>query len=117
MLFRSFSVIFERRRSIRKGVQFNGFFIQNSIKYPLKILNISRYGVRIRLSEPFPLNEGQKFSIRFTLDDFEESSISREFLVKKIYSQKSIGCEFQSTDHFGQLGKYFLYNFSIIVTE
>lgn len=108
---KSISVILERRHSIRKDVPLNGFFIQNSIKQPILITNISREGVRIRLSEPFSLNEGQKLSITFTLDDVEESSISREVLVKKIYSQKSIGCEFQSTDHFGPLGKYLLFDF------
>jgi hypothetical protein len=105
------SVILERRRTMRKDVQFNGFLIQNSIKHPILISNISQNGVKIRFSEPLSLNEGQTASIQFTLDDVKKSSISREVLIKKIFSQKSVGCKFQSTDHLDQLGKYFLFNF------
>lgn len=54
----SFSVLLERRRAIRKEVNFKGFLIEKKQKIPIKI-----------------------------------------------------GCEFTDYDHFGELGKYFLFHF------
>ncbi len=107
-----FSVFLERRRSIRKDVQFRGNLIKNTKKYPIVIENMSKYGVRVRLLEIILLEDGQEIMIEFTLDDPNKSKVQRAALVqKKFLSSADIGCEFITSDHYGNLGKYFLFYF------
>ena len=103
------SVILERRRSRRKSVQLKGFYDDDSGKSPLLIENISKHGVKIKLINAASLKIDQHIMLEFTLDDPNASKVKREVRIKNIFSRASIGCEFISTDHDGNLGKYFLF--------
>lgn len=105
------SIILERRSSIRKDVDFKGSYFDGTRKYPIQIKNISRRGLMIDWPKKLKMESGQRIEIEFTLDDPRRSTIRREVRVKKYISSTSIGCEFLSTDHQGNLGKYFLFCF------
>jgi hypothetical protein len=107
----SFTVLLERRNFVRKKKNLKGHLIvSNSIKYPITIADISRLGVKIQILEKLPLNEGDKIKIEFILDDANRSKVSKMLCIKKIISITTMGCEFVSSDHYGALGKYFLFN-------
>jgi hypothetical protein len=105
----SFSVILERRRSIRKEVNLKGEILYNSGKYAITIEDISKHGLKIKLSEILPFTKEGNINIRFILDDPNKSNIQTEVKIKKIISPVNIGCEFLSFQHHGNLGKYFLF--------
>jgi len=107
----SFSVLLERRRFIRKKVNLTGSMIVKQDKIPITILDISKYGVRLKILKKFPLEVDEIVQIFFILDDSYRSEISREIRIKRLISPVSIGCEFLTKDHFDNLGKYFLFNF------
>ncbi len=107
----SFSVILERRRSIRKKLQLKGHIIRNSKKHVIKIEDLSRHGVKINILKNISLKKGEEIEIEFILDDPNRSKVSRRVHVRKINSPTDIGCEFISCDHYGSLGKYFLFYF------
>lgn len=107
----SFPVILERRQSIRKEVSWTGCVIQKSKKYSMIVKDISRQGIKISMQDKIPLELGGKIEIEFSLDDPGKSIISREVRVNKILSPTDIGCRFISSEHYGSLGKYFLFYF------
>lgn len=106
----AFSVDLERRRSKRKGVHLEGSIISESKKYAMVVENISKHGLKIILSKRSGFEIGETVDIEFFLDDTHHSKIKRQVRIKKMISDTVFGCEFLSTDHFGELGKYFLFN-------
>jgi predicted RNA-binding Zn-ribbon protein involved in translation (DUF1610 family) len=107
----SFSVLLERRRAIRKEVNFKGFLIEKKQKIPITIVDISKHGIKIEILKSFPLKEGDRLRVEFNLDDPNSAIISKTVRINKITSPITIGCEFTDYDHFGELGKYFLFHF------
>lgn len=108
---KSVSIVLERRQSIRKAVNFKGLYIDKTQKYPINVQDISRKGLKIELLKALPLEPGRRIEVEFTLDDPGRSTVRREVRIKNITSPTNIGCEFISTDHQGNLGKYFLFSF------
>ena len=107
----SFSTLLERRRSIRKIVNLTGCLKKNSKKYSIIVEDISKHGFGITIVEKVSIKIGEQIEIEFNLDDTPKSIIQRVVLVKKIFLHNKIGCEFPSSEHTGNLGKYFLFNY------
>lgn len=106
-----FSVILERRKHIRKDVDLDGDIILEGEKYPIKVLDISRLGLKIRTDEVLDINPGDKTIIDFILDDAGSSRVSKEVIVRTT-NENTIGIEFSSHDHYDKLGTYILFHFS-----
>jgi len=108
----SFSVILERRLSIRKGVHLLGHIIQNSIRNAIMVKDLSKHGLRIKISQKtIALEKNEIIQVEFILDDPKKSKVSKRIRVIKINSPTDISCEFYNKDHQGNLGKYFLFYF------
>jgi hypothetical protein len=105
----SFSVMLERRRSKRKILRLKGHIILGLKKHAIIIEDLSKHGIKIKLLKNIPLKEENKIEVEFILDDPNKSKILKEVRIKKIISPAVIGCEFISYEHFGNLGKYFLF--------
>jgi hypothetical protein len=109
----SFSVLLERRRFIRKEVRLSGSIIVNQEKIPITIVDISKHGIRLKLLNNISLKLDDVIEIDFTLDDSNRSKISKNVRIKRFMPPITIGCEFLTEDHSGNLGKYFLFNFNL----
>ena len=112
----SFSLIIERRRYIRKSVNFIGSITFKKKKYGVLILDIlvidiSRYGLKIKLAEKLDIKENEKIEITFRLDDKPKSQITKEAIVKNI-NFPIVGIEFLSHDHYDKFGSYILFSFN-----
>jgi len=105
-----FSVILERRKHVRKQVDFHGGLINGSKKYSIDVIDISRMGLKLRTEEVLDLNYDDKVVIEFILDDADGSKISKEVIIRKI-DKEYIGAEFLSQSHYDNFGKYLLYDF------
>ncbi len=111
-----FSLLIERRRYIRKCVNLKGTLIchKHKSKTPvldILILDISRYGLKIKLIDKFKIEKGQRVVIQFQLDDQFKSNVSKEAIVKNVISS-TIGVEFLSHDHYDKFGPYIMFNFN-----
>lgn len=114
----SFSLQVERRRYVRKKVNFKGTLIFNRQKYNIMILDIlvldiSRYGLKIKLVDKFKIEKGQRITINFQLDDKYRSKVSKEAVVKNL-NFPTIGVEFLSHNHYDKFGAYILFYFNDI---
>ncbi|HKL81700.1 MAG TPA: PilZ domain-containing protein [Desulfobacter sp.] len=105
------SVILERRRIIRKEVQLKGELIQNRKQYPGVVTDISPNGIRFKTLEKPSIKVGNTAEVKFTLDNPSRSEVRRHIRIRKAFSEYSFGCEFEDTEHFDDLGKYFLFYF------
>ena len=105
-----YRVLLERRRHFRKSVNLVGmFFFQgskgNPIKGLIKIRNISQSGIQFSVNSMPEFEVGDKLTIEFTLDDEEHSQVREAGNVKRIQSN-IVGLDFETTDHYGRLGRY-----------
>ena len=105
-----FSVEIERRQHIRKQVNLKGVLIQKSQKYPIKISDISKFGMRIITDRSLNIMEGENLVVNFVLDDQNRSEVSKEIVVRKNLGNY-VGCEFLSHEHYDAFGKYLLFYF------
>ncbi|MBU1341838.1 MAG: PilZ domain-containing protein [Proteobacteria bacterium] len=106
-----FSITLERRIHIRKKVDLKGNILLGKKKYPVTIVDISRFGLKIRANGILDLKIEDKVVIEFTLDDAQESTVSKDVIIKTI-KQTDIGVAFSSLDHYDKLGTYLLFHFS-----
>ena len=107
----SSSVILERRRVVRKEVRLQGMLIQNQKKYPGVVTDLSRNGIQFKTQEKALIKVDHTAEVKFTLDNPNGSEIHRPIRIRKAFSEYSFGCEFEDTEHFDDLGKYFLFYF------
>lgn len=105
------SVMLERRRLIRKDVHLKGVLTQNRKQYPGVIMDLSRNGIRFKTLEKALIKVDSTAEVKFTLDNPSHSEIRRRIRIRKAFSEYSFGCEFEDTEHFDDLGKYFLFYF------
>jgi hypothetical protein len=91
-----------------KILHIKGFFKKKSKRYPICVEDISKHGVKIIFTKKFSLKVNQIIKIEFTLNDPNESTVTREVRIKSVISSLSFGCEFLCLEHYGYLGKYFL---------
>jgi hypothetical protein len=108
----SYSVLLERRKNIRKNINLIGSFLyeKSGEKGNMLVTDLSRSGLRIKLSNPIDIQVGEKLSLEFTLDDKERSLIHKKVVVKSVQGN-SLGVKFLQEDHFDKLGPYLLFNF------
>ncbi len=105
-----FSVIIERRRSVRKNVRLPGGLIDGNKNYPITIIDISRMSLKFRTKEILDLNLDDKVVIEFILDDAGGSKVSKDGIIRKI-DKEYISAEFLSQSHYDNFGKYLMYDF------
>lgn len=105
-----YRVLVERRRQFRKPVSLVGmYFFQGpkgiSMKGLIKILDISRSGIRFAVNSMPEFKVGDKLVVEFTLDDEAHSQIRETGIVQRIQAN-IIGFQFETMDHYGKLGQY-----------
>ena len=105
-----YRVLLERRCHFRKPANLVGrFFFQGDkgtpVKGLIKIRDISQSGIQFSVNSMPQFDVGDKLIIEFTLDDGDRSQIREEGIVQRIQSN-IIGLEFETTDHYGKLGRY-----------
>ncbi len=106
----AYPVVFERRRHIRKEVNFPGSFVRGKEAGNLFVKNISRTGLNLKMNLKTSLKVGDKFVVKFSLGSFPNSEVEKEVIVRNVIPPM-IGVEFISKDHYGKLGAYLLYDF------
>ncbi len=106
----SYPVVFERRRHIRKDVNFPGSFVRGKETGPLFVKNISRTGLNLRMDCHATFKAGDRFLVKFFLGDDAMSEVEKEVIVRNVFPPM-LGVEFVSKDHYGKLGSYLLYDF------
>lgn len=106
-----FPAILERRKSIRKEVNFPGWIRFKDNKYNVSIKDISKQGLKILLHKELSLDSGSIINVRFKLDDETGSSINKEVRVKTFFSPTKIGCDFLDPSPTGDLTKYFMFHY------
>ncbi|MFO7886057.1 MAG: PilZ domain-containing protein, partial [Desulfobacteraceae bacterium] len=72
-----FPVMIERRKHIRKNVNFKGTLTYRSNQYPVKILDISKFGMRIMTVKALNILEGERLDVTFIFDNPGKSSVSK----------------------------------------
>ncbi len=106
-----FYVWLERRRFIRKPKNLKGYLVDSDKKIPLRVVDISRYGVKIKLSPEHLPETGNILTIEFVLDDPGYSKVKKQVKVVRVLLPNTVGCEFLTAEHYDRLGKYFLFHF------
>ena len=111
---KSFKVIIEFRKRIRKRTQLQGTYInhsQNDSNDNLTIQDLSISGLSFTCTNSNLFKEEDELSLEFMLDDEHETVIRKEAIVRNIH-EISIGCEFTSGNELvytGPLGYYVMY--------
>jgi len=105
-----FSVILERRKHVRRGVNLPGILIIGNKKHIIKVIDISRLGLKIRVEETLDINFESNAVIEFILDDTGGSRVSKDVVIRKI-DHEYIGVTFISQDHYDKFGTYLLFHF------
>ena len=95
-----YRVEIERRAQYRKTVDLPGTYTQLADGRPadkgyMKVIDLSRSGLKIRLNDNISLAVGERLIIEFHLDDANRSKIRKEVEVKKIFGQE-LGLAFTS---------------------
>lgn len=84
-----YRVTIERRGQFRRAVDFAGCYrpAVNAERDPtglMRVLDISRTGLRIRLNQPKGFEPGDRLQIEFYLDDAKRSLIRKEVEIKTV---------------------------------
>ena len=96
----------ELRREQRKTVNLEGIFINGtgdwSVMQPddwggIRIHDLSHHGVGIKRFDNADVRVGDRFRVKFTLDDTARSVIQKEVVVRSVVGN-AIGCEFVGQD-------------------
>lgn len=106
-----FSVILERRQSVRHKISLKGHIIKGLKKSAILVVDISRFGLKIKCIEQLELKVGEKIFVEFILDDLKLSKIYKGVIVRTI-SSVEVSAQFESSDHYDKLGPYLLFHFS-----
>lgn len=98
----NFSVTLEKRKLIRKDCSFMGRYTHRDTEGDLsqeriRVINISRGGLRIELMGDKTLDVDDRLDVEFRLDDESRSEIRKTVIVRNIH-EKTIGAEFVDSD-------------------
>lgn len=98
----SYPVVLERRRHYRKVVNLVGTYMLmvpggSGETKTMSVKDLSRSGLKIRLTSKPDFDVGAKLLVEFRLDDSKRSLIKKEAIVRKI-SDQNIGLQFSSMD-------------------
>lgn len=105
-----YSAVIERRKQKRKEVRFQGKMNPGKQAYPIKIVDISRGGLKLRMTDVQNLEINDRIAVEFILDDSKRSTVQKEGIVKN-KGEYSVSVEFLSQDHYDSLGSYLLFHF------
>ncbi len=105
-----YRVLIERRRHFRQHAKLVGMFSHRAAtgqptKGLVKILDISRSGLKFSVNSMPEFEVGSKLTLEFTLDDKDRSQVQEVCTVRRIQSN-IVGVEFENLDHYGKLGQY-----------
>ncbi|WP_155312525.1 GAF domain-containing protein [Desulfosarcina ovata] len=96
----------ELRRGVRKTVHLDGVLIRGSGdgRMPMaddwcriEVLNLSRRGVGFKIVGSQTVSEGNRFQVKFNLDNTARSTIQKTVVVRSI-SGSTVGCQFEGDD-------------------
>ena len=107
----SFPIVLERRSFFRKKVKFYGSIAYRGGNVPIRIVDISRAGLKIKLLQHIEKKIGDIISIEFVLDDPQKTRVSQEVRILNLIAPDCLGAEFLVSEHYDALGKYFLFYF------
>lgn len=101
----------ERRRYIRKKTSFPGSYNRTGNGHGgiMTVCDISRSGLKLKMSVSEKFAIGDELHVEFRLDDSLRSIVKKYVVVKKI-EKGFVGVEFKSMDHYDQLGAYLMFN-------
>jgi predicted Zn finger-like uncharacterized protein len=96
----TFRVVLEKRAQYRKAVNFSGSYARlvggrPVAKGRMKVVDLSRTGLKLKLNETPNFMVGDILQIEFHLDDAKQSLIKKEVEIKKIFGQE-LGVAFTS---------------------
>lgn len=106
-----FNVLLERRKHIRRAVDLEGQLTVGSERWQIRVADISRLGLKLKVPEEIAVEVGTKVTVSFRLDDSANSSVTKDVKVSSVHGLE-IGVEFLSHDHYDPLGPYLLFHFS-----
>lgn len=100
------AVLLERRRHYRKNVNLKGVLRDEKAKeLSVLVLDISKKGLLLRLSEPRIYEVGSSLTVSFELDDPQRSKIEKDVIVRKKTAPDQLGVEFTSADTYSHADK------------
>ena len=103
-----FSAVLERRQHVRRSVELDGELVYRDLKAHIKVVDVSRIGLKIITRTVLDLETGSKVIVKFTLDDVTRSQVTKETIIKSI-NDTQIGLEFVSSDHYDKFENYILF--------
>jgi PAS domain-containing protein len=115
---KQFAAVLEKRRSVRKAVQLEGFFTvtsehgpddaRGSIWGPMVVKNLSKSGLRFSTPRVNLIHPGDLLMARFNLNNSTKALIHKKALVVSI-QKNEVGCRFEGADEYDiTLGFYFM---------
>lgn len=89
----------EQRKEIRKEVNLTGGYISSTSgeRGLINLINVSHSGLRYKLNTSRNFYPTSKMQIKFTLDDFPHTIVSREAVIRNVNGQY-VSAEFCSAD-------------------
>ena len=113
-----FAAVLEKRRSVRKAVQLEGFFTvtgeygpddpKGSIWGPMVVKNLSKSGLRFSSPNVNLIRPGDFLMVRFNLNNSTRALIHKKAQVVSI-QKNEVGCRFDGVDEYDiTLGFYFM---------
>ena len=113
---KAYSAFFEFRENQRRPLHVNGFYrklkevhVRGTIRTvpaseggldKMEVKNISRNGLGFVVPTGHDLKEGDNIEVMFKLDDYEETRIERNAVVRRLAEDNYIGCQFMDVGHF-----------------
>jgi hypothetical protein len=113
-----FTAVLEKRRSVRKHVQLEGYFsvsgdlgpmaAEGSIWGPMTVIDLSKFGLRFKSEKAHLVHQGDLLMVRFNLDNTNQAPIHKSVKVISV-SGMEVGCRFEGADSYDiTLGFYFM---------
>lgn len=103
-----FQITIERRQHRRKPTELNGAYLhkRHQLRGGITIKNLSKSGAGIEIHTPRDIFEGDILTLKFSLDDIQETFVAKESVIRK-KSDQSIGVEFvEPTEPDDPLSRY-----------
>lgn len=99
------NITLERRKFFRKEVNLAGSLTDlEGKKHPVRVLNLSRTGLKIKILTTHDIQPAQTVYIEFNLDNANETLIKKDLLVKQA-SSNTIETEFSDSESYDRSDK------------
>lgn len=98
-------IAIDRRKFYRKKVNLPGFFLgEKGKRFSIRVLDLSRTGLRAKILTPNTFQVDQKLQVQFTLDDAKETNVQKYIVVRKT-DGKVVDGEFTDSDAYDKNDK------------